>query len=166
MHTYFTPARFTPAKPPAAQQPSPPQHGSFQHWLHLEGGCSRAWHLLPRASQSIVRCGSWFRSCKCACLVSSTPRNPDPFIHPAGQHRTALRHSRHPPADPYRDATAARGSHAASPLLCIVQSPRHARRCLHPPVLCAQICRRIIHRHPVLRRFPFPSCNLVVDLYV
>jgi hypothetical protein len=93
--TTSTPVRFTPAKQtatPCSLAPvSPHKHGSFQRWLHLEGGRSRAWVLLPQASQIFARCGCWCRFCKCTRLVY--PSHPDPFIHTS---RPGLRHSRHP----------------------------------------------------------------------
>jgi hypothetical protein len=117
---------------PSTRHPPQHQHGSFQRWLHLEGGRSRAWILLPQASQIFVRCGCWFRSSKCTRLVY--PSHPDPFIHTS---RPGLRHSRHP-----------QEIHTATPLLhagatlrarscASSKGPRYARRCLHLPFLCA-----------------------------
>jgi hypothetical protein len=127
IHIHTTAVRTIQRRPSSDRSPlqpssrRPPQHGSFQVAASRRRALTRL-VLLLRASQITVRCGSWFRICKCSSRLVY-PSHPDPFIHTRRPDRTRLRHPRHPPADPYRDATAARGSHAASPRLCIVLTP-------------------------------------------
>lgn len=86
-------------------------------------------------------------------FVSFTPRTLTPFIH---TNDPGLRHPR-PSGDPYRDATAARVSHAASPLQCVFEAT--ACQTSSPPTIPMRPDlpynpQPIAHHHPAPRRFP------------
>lgn len=85
--TTSTPVRFTSAKQtptPCSLAPvSPHKHGSFQHWLHLEGGHSRAWVFYHRLARYLCRAAAG--SASASVLVSSTPRTLTPSYTRADQ---------------------------------------------------------------------------------